>query len=35
MVQLMPDDYGKIEIMLDYEHNKTVTLKELTPEWWI
>lgn len=35
MTQLMPDDYGKIEIMLDYEHEKTVTLKELTPEWWI
>lgn len=35
MVQLMPDDYQKIEIMLDYETRKTVTLGELTPEWWI
>lgn len=35
MVQLMPDDYGKIEILLDYENEKTITLGELTPEWWI
>lgn len=35
MAQLMPDTYGKIEIMLDYEKNRVVTLGELTPEWWI
>ncbi len=35
MVQLMPDDYKSIEIMLDYEAGKVVTLGELTPEWWI
>ena len=33
MVQLMPKDYGKTEIMLDYESGRTVTLGELTPEW--
>ena len=35
MVQLMPDSYKNIEIMLDYAHNRVVTLGELTPEWWI
>lgn len=35
MVQLMPDTYQKIEIMLDYENEKIITLGELTPEWWI
>ena len=35
MVQLMPKAYGKIEIMLDYETKKIVTLGALTPEWWI
>lgn len=35
MAQLMPDDYKNIEIMLDYEAGKVVTLGELTPEWWI
>jgi len=35
MVQLMPDTYRKIEVMLDYDHGKIVTLGELTPEWWI
>lgn len=35
MVQLMPDRYKQIEIMLDYEAQKIVTLGELTPEWWI
>lgn len=35
MVQLMPDKYRNIEIMLDYENKKVVTLGELTPEWWI
>lgn len=35
MVQLMPGKYGSIEIMLDYASGKTITLGELTPEWWI
>lgn len=35
MVQLMPDDYQKVEIMLDYDLEKVVTLGELTPNWWI
>ena len=35
MTQLMPKDYGKIEIMLDYDSGRVVTLSELTPEWWI
>ena len=35
MVQLMPDDYQDIEIMLDYEAGKVVTLGTLTSEWWI
>ena len=35
MVQLMPVDYRQIEIMLDYEKKRIVTLGELTPEWWI
>ena len=35
MVQLMPDAYKDVEIMLDYEQKRIVTLGELTPEWWI
>lgn len=35
MAQLMPDDYQDIEIMMDYETGKVVTLRTLTPEWWI
>lgn len=35
IVQLMPETYKDVEIMLDYEHEKIVTLGELTPEWWI
>ncbi|MBR2021773.1 MAG: cytidine deaminase [Clostridia bacterium] len=35
MVQLMPKEYGDIEIMLDYENGKTIKMKKLTPEWWI
>lgn len=34
MVQLMPETYQDIEIMLDYETGKVVTLGTLTPEWW-
>lgn len=35
MTQLMPDNYRSVEIMLDYENEKIVTLGELTPEWWL
>lgn len=35
MVQLMPKDYMNIEIMLDYEKDKVITLGLLTPQWWI
>ena len=35
MVQLMPGNYKGIEIMMDYEQERTMTLGELTPEWWI
>ena len=35
MVQLMPESYKNIEIMLDYETGKIITLGEITPEWWI
>ena len=35
MVQLMPDNYQEIEILLDFETEKVITLGELTPEWWI
>lgn len=35
MVQLMPQKYKDIEIMLDYENEKIIKLGQLTPEWWI
>lgn len=35
MTQLMPEDYRNIEIMMDYENGRVVTLGELTPEWWL
>ncbi|MBQ8119361.1 MAG: cytidine deaminase [Ruminococcus sp.] len=35
MVQLMPDSYKDIEIMLDYKTCEIVTIGELTPHWWI
>ena len=35
MVQLMEKNYRNIEIMMDYEHGKVVTLGELTPNWWL
>ena len=34
MVQLMPGEYGKIEILCDLD-GRVVTLDKLTPEWWI
>lgn len=35
MVQLMPGKYRGIEIMMDYRKERTMTLGDLTPEWWI
>ncbi len=35
MVQLMPQKYKDIEIMLDFTKQKTVKLGDITPEWWI
>ena len=35
MVQLMPQEYKTIEIMLDYEKDRVARMTELTPEWWI
>lgn len=35
MTQLMPENYRGIEVMLDYEKGRVVTLGELTPEWWL
>ena len=35
MVQLMPESYKDIEIMLDYESERIVNLGALTTEWWI
>ena len=35
LIQLMPNDYKEIEIMLDYENKKVIMLGEITPNWWI
>ena len=35
MAQMMPESYKSIEIMMDYESGRVVSLGELTPEWWI
>lgn len=35
MVQLMPEGYRDIQVLMDYENERVVTLGELTPEWWI
>ena len=35
MVQMMPEKYNGIEIMMDYKQERIMTLGELTPEWWI
>ena len=35
MVQLMPDTYKEVEVLMDYETERVITLGELTPEWWI
>lgn len=35
MAQLMPGKYRRVQIMMDYEDGRIMTLGELTPEWWI
>lgn len=35
MTQLMPESYRGVEIMLDYETGRIVTLGQLTPDWWL
>ncbi len=35
MVQLSPEKYKSVEVMMDYENERIMTLGELTPEWWI
>lgn len=35
MVQLMPETYKDVEIMLDYENEIIIKLEKLTPQWWI
>ena len=35
MVQLMPEKYKGVEIMMDRQRERVMTLGELTPEWWI
>ena len=35
MAQLMEGHYQDVEVMLDYENAKVVTLGELTPDWWL
>lgn len=31
----MEGHYQDVEVMLDYENEKVVTLGELTPDWWL
>ncbi len=35
MVQIMPEKYKDIQIMMDCSQERIMTLGELTPEWWI
>lgn len=35
ITQLMPGRYHNIEVMMDYEQGKIITLGELTPDWWL
>ncbi len=35
MVQLMPDNYREVEVLMDFETEEIVTLGELTPKWWV
>ena len=35
MAQLMPGQLHAVEVMIDYTTGKTVTLDDLTPQWWL
>lgn len=35
MVQLMPDTYREVQVMLDYEKERILPLGELTADWWV
>jgi len=35
MVQLMPETYPTIQIMMDMSTERILTMEDLTPEWWI
>lgn len=35
IVQLMPDTYKNVEVMMDYENDSVIKFEELTPMWWI
>ncbi len=35
MTQLMPEEYRSVEVMLEWEPPRIVTLGELTPDWWV
>ncbi|RRD95258.1 cytidine deaminase [Clostridiales bacterium COT073_COT-073] len=35
IAQLMPGMYQDVEVMMDFEKGKVVTLGELTPMWWL
>ena len=35
MVQLMPETYKDIEIIVDYQSKRIVKLGDITPDWWI
>lgn len=35
MAQLMKGKTDRVQVMLDYENEKIVTLAKLTPEWWL
>lgn len=35
MVQLMPNNYKDIEILMDYASERVIKLGDITPEWWI
>ena len=34
MVQLMPEQYANVEILMDHENETITTLGALTPQWW-
>ena len=35
MTQLMPSAYKNIQVLLDYDAGRVITLDKLTPDWWI